>query len=91
MEDVNAPTLYVKEGCPYCRAAMDYLDGQKIAYYRVDVRGDKPKMEKLKKLSGQTKTPTMEWGGKVLADFGVQELQEFLAGRQPVSASQPPN
>ena len=72
------PILYVKTGCPYCKAAKDYLDGNKIAYEEVDVRGSDSGMKKLEELSGQTKTPTMDWDGDVLADFGVEELEDFL-------------
>jgi glutaredoxin len=72
------PTLYVKSGCPYCKAAKDYLDGIKIAYQEVEVRGSESGMKKLQELSGQTKTPTLDWNGDVLADFGVEELEEFL-------------
>ena len=72
------PTLYVKNGCPYCKAAKDYLDGHKIAYEEVDVCGSDSKMKKLQELSGQTKTPTLDWNGEVLADFGVEELRDFL-------------
>jgi hypothetical protein len=32
-------------------------------------------------LSGQTKAPTMDWHGHVLADFGVDELIPFLKTR----------
>lgn len=72
------PILYVKTGCPYCKAAMDYLDGNQITYEKVDVRGSDSKMKKLQELSGQTKTPTLDWDGDVLADFGVEELETFL-------------
>ena len=75
------PILYVKTGCPYCKAAMDYLDGNKIAYEKVEVRGSDSGMKKLQELSGQTKTPTMDWNGEVLADFGVEELEDFLRER----------
>lgn len=72
------PILYVKTGCPYCKAAIDYLDGNQIAYEKVDVRGSDSKMKKLQELSGQTKTPTLDWNGDVLPDFGVEELEKFL-------------
>jgi len=72
------PTLYVKTGCPYCKAAMDYLDGNNLAYEKVDVRGSDAGMKKLEALSGQTKTPTIDWDGDVLPDFGVEELEKFL-------------
>ncbi|MDQ6861821.1 MAG: glutaredoxin family protein [Verrucomicrobiota bacterium] len=76
------PTLYVKMGCPYCKAALDYLDGKGIEYTKVDVRSDAAGMEKLQSISGQTKTPTLDWDGDVLADFGVEDLEEFLADRK---------
>ena len=72
------PILYVKSGCPYCKAAMEYLDERKIGYERVDVRGSDSKMKKLEDLSGQTKTPTLDWDGDVLPDFWTDELEQFL-------------
>lgn len=75
------PILYVKTGCPYCKAAMDSLNERKIGYETVDVRGSDGKMKKLQELSGQTKTPTLDWDGEVLADFGTDELEAFLKDR----------
>ncbi len=72
------PILYVKTGCPYCKAAVEYLNERKISYEQVDVRGSDEKMKKLEKLSGQTKTPTLDWNSDVLADFGTDQLEEFL-------------
>ena len=72
------PILYVKTGCPYCKAAMDYLDGKGIQYETIDVRADATQMKALEEISGQTKTPTMKWDGEVLSDFGVEELEPFL-------------
>ena len=73
------PILYVKTGCPYCKAAMDDLDERQVQYEKVDVRGSDSGMQKLQQISGQTKTPTMDWDGDVLADFGTEELDGFLA------------
>lgn len=75
------PVLYIKQGCPYCKAAIDYLDGQKVTYEKVDVRGNAELMKKLQELSGQTKTPTLDWNGAVLANFGTDELEKFLRDR----------
>lgn len=82
---MNPPILYVKRGCPHCKLATDYLDRRKIEYTKVDVRGDATLMRKLKNLSGQTKTPTLDWDGSVLADFGIEELEKFLQNRGMVS------
>jgi glutaredoxin len=58
---------------------MDYLDEHQISYARIDARGDDEKMKKLEELSGQTRTPTLVWDGKILSDFGVEDLEKFLA------------
>ena len=33
----------------------------------------------MRELTGQTKAPSMEWDGHVLADFGADELETWLA------------
>jgi glutaredoxin 3 len=76
---VTEPTLFVKKGCPYCAAAMKALDERGVAYEKVDVRGDEDAMNRLSKISGQTRTPTLAWDGNVLADFDVDQLDSFLA------------
>ena len=76
---MSTPILYVKRGCPYCVAAIEYLDQHQIVYQEIDVRADKEGMKKLLVISGQTRTPTLDWDGKVLANFGTDELEKFLA------------
>lgn len=78
---MSKPTLYVKRGCPYCAAATEFLDQRKIAYDVVDVRGNDELMKKLRDLSGQDRTPTLDWDGEVLANFGTDELEKFLETR----------
>lgn len=72
------PVLYVKTGCPWCHEVLDYFDSHKLAYEKVTVTGDPPAMQRMVNLSGQSKAPTMDWDGEVLADFGVDELVPFL-------------
>jgi glutaredoxin 3 len=76
---METPILYVKRGCPYCKAASNYLDQHGIPYRSVEVRGDPAQMQKLQDISGQAKTPTFVWNGKVLADFGPEELAAFIS------------
>lgn len=80
--NVTTPLLYVKTGCPYCKAAIEYLDEHEVAYEKVEVRSSPEGLAKLEEISGQNKTPTLDWDGEVLADFGVDELKEFLADRE---------
>ena len=80
---METPILYVKRGCPYCAAAKEYLDQRQVSYEEVEVRSDPAAMKKLEELSGQTKTPTLDWNGEVLANFGTDELKTFLAKQAP--------
>jgi glutaredoxin 3 len=72
------PILYVKTGCPWCEEVLEYLEAKHIAHTRITVSGDREAMQRMIDLSGQSKAPTMDWDGEVLADFGVDELVPFL-------------
>ena len=72
------PILYVKSGCPYCDEAINFLDEHGIEYQQKEVRSDARAFEEMQTKSGQTKAPTLDWNGKVLADFGVEDLPAFL-------------
>jgi len=78
------PFLYVKSGCPWCAEAEEYLREHKIAYDKVDVLADPAAFEEMKRLSGQTKTPTLNWDDEILADFGADELDAFLRERKVI-------
>jgi glutaredoxin len=75
------PFLYVKPGCPWCDEAENYLKKQGIAYGKADVTSDPTALAEMKRLSGQTKAPTMRWDDEILADFGADELDVFLRER----------
>ena len=75
---MSLPKLYIKPGCPWCDEVVDYLDKKKIEVETVVVSGNREKMQEMIDLSGQSKAPTMDWDGEVLADFGVDELVPFL-------------
>lgn len=77
MED-DLPILYVKTGCPWCDEARDFLVGHGISHRERNVTTDDGAREDMHRLSGQTKAPTLDWHGHVLADFDVEELVDFL-------------
>ncbi len=81
MTSTVVPTLYLKTGCGWCAEVVEYLDGRGLAYRSVVVTGNPAAYAELIELSGQQRAPTMDWDGEVLADFGVEELQEFLAAK----------
>ncbi|PWU11028.1 MAG: NrdH-redoxin [Verrucomicrobia bacterium] len=73
------PTLYVKHRCPWCAEAIAWLDQRKIKYHLVDVLADATAYKRMQKISGQSRTPTLELAnGAVLADFDVSQLEGFL-------------
>ena len=74
----NLPILYVKPGCPWCNEAVEFLSEHGISYRERDVVADREAMREMEQKSGQTKAPTLDWHGKILADFGVDELVPFL-------------
>lgn len=77
----DLPILYLKLGCPWCEEVVDFLDRRNIPVEKVIVSGNREAMQEMIDLSGQTKAPTMDWHGEVLADFGVDELVPFLKDR----------
>jgi glutaredoxin len=77
----DLPVLYLKPGCPWCDEVVAYLSRRNIPVHKVVVSGNPAAMREMVELSGQSKAPTMDWHGEVLADFGVEELVPFLQQR----------
>ena len=73
-----ASRLFVKTGCPWCAAAVDYLDQHQINYTKINVTESSEAMDEMVRLSAQSKAPTLDWDGDILADFGIEELEPFL-------------
>ncbi|QTN31775.1 glutaredoxin family protein [Akkermansiaceae bacterium] len=77
----NDRVLYLKAGCPWCTEVEEYLGKEGIAVRKVMVSGNREAMAEMVELSGQSKAPTLDWEGEILADFGVDELLPFLEGK----------
>jgi glutaredoxin 3 len=74
----DLPILYVKQGCGWCDDAVEFLDGHGVSYRLVEVTSDPAAFAEMQKKSGQSKAPTLDWNGTILADFGTEELVPFL-------------
>ena len=72
------PILYVKTGCPWCGEVSEFLSSHGIGYREKNVSQDAGALAEMERLSRQTKAPVLDWHGKILADFGVEELIPFL-------------
>ena len=78
MISTELPVLYVKPGCPWCIEVTKFLQENGIGYLEKNVVTDEAARAEMIKKSGQQKVPTLDWHGKILADFGVTELVPFL-------------
>jgi len=77
----NERILYLKTGCPWCVEVERYLERKGIEVRKVIVSGNREAMNEMTQISGQSKAPTLNWEGDILADFGVEELVPFLEGK----------
>lgn len=75
--------LFIKPWCPWCHKAIYWLDEHGISYEKLDVVTDRRANQEMILLSGQTLTPVIEVNGKILADFGPEELAIFWSKIPP--------
>lgn len=54
---------------------MDWLNDRGIRYSIMNVSGDAAARAEMFQLTGQTKAPSIDVGGEILADFGADELE----------------
>ena len=72
-------TLYVKPWCPWCIEAVDWLEAKGYQFREVDVLSDPDAYARMRRISKQSLTPTLETGdGRVLPDFDVAQLESFM-------------
>jgi glutaredoxin 3 len=69
--------LFIKPYCGWCHKAMRWLDERDVAYDTVDVTADESAMAEMVHLSGGELAPVIEVDGRLLADFGPEQLAEF--------------
>jgi glutaredoxin len=70
--------LYTKAGCPWCKGVLDFLNEKKIKYEEREVRNNPNLMKEMIALSGQTKAPTLDIDGHILADSDKDQVEKYL-------------
>ena len=80
------PILYVKAGCPWCAQALDFFKKHHVAPDVRDVLRDAEAMKRMTKISGQSKTPTLEYGDFLVADFSVDEFLAAVNAKPEIKA-----
>lgn len=78
MSEEPEMVVYIKPGCPWCIDVVAWLKREGYTFRTVDVYADPEKYQEMRELSGQSSAPTMTYGELLLADFGVDELEDFV-------------
>ncbi len=69
--------LFVKTFCGWCHEAKDWLDDHEISYEEIDVNQSADGYAEMIRISEQKFAPVIEVDGEILADFDVDQLEEF--------------
>ena len=69
--------LFIKPYCGWCHKATRWLDQRGIKYDVLNVVSDSDAFDEMVELSGQTLAPVIDVDGKILADFGPDQLEKF--------------
>ena len=69
--------LFIKPYCGWCDKAERWLDDRGVEYEKVDVITDEAAHDEMIQLSGRDLAPVLDVDGKILADFGPEQLANF--------------
>jgi monothiol glutaredoxin len=69
--------LFIKPGCPWCDDALEWFASRGIAHETLDVTRDAEARAEMFELTGQTRAPSVDVDGEILADFGNDELEAW--------------
>lgn len=80
----GGPILYVRRGCSWCREALAFFSSHGVPIEIHDVDRDYAMLKDLIEVSGQTQTPTFEYGDFIVSDFSVDEFLDELQERPDI-------
>ncbi|HKK67165.1 MAG TPA: glutaredoxin family protein, partial [Bacteroidales bacterium] len=83
--DSAKPILYIKSGCGWCHEALAFFQQHSIELDVRNVNEHPAEMARMVDISGQTLTPTLEFGDFIVADFAVDELEAALKSRPDIA------
>lgn len=70
--------IYTKRGCPWCIDVLKLLRENNIPFEEREVLSNKTFFDELVAKSGQTKTPTLDIDGFIMADSDKGQVLQFL-------------
>ena len=69
--------LFIKPYCGWCHKAERWLDERDVQYEKINVISDEAAFDEMIRLSGKDLVPVLDVDGKILADFGPDQLADF--------------
>jgi len=78
------PILYIKRGCPYCRAAAAFFSTHGVPIQIRDVSSNRADLKRLIEVTEDGEVPTFVFGDFVVSGFEVDELLDELAERPDI-------
>ncbi|MGB0369783.1 MAG: glutaredoxin family protein [Opitutales bacterium] len=78
------PIMYVKSGCPWCIAAEKFFKAKNVDLVIKDVHRDSKARDRMFQISKQSKTPTLEYGDFMVADFDTDEFMDAVNKRPDI-------
>ncbi len=70
--------VYVKTGCPWCIGVTSLLKEKGVVFEERNVTQNKAFMDEMVQKSGQTKAPTLDIDGHILADSDKEQVAAYL-------------
>ena len=67
--------LYTKKGCPWCKGVLDLFAEKGVVYEEREVLGNPHYFDEMLAKSGQTKAPTLDIDGDILADTDKEAVK----------------
>lgn len=70
--------VYVKTGCSWCIGVTSLLKEKGVVFEERNVTQNKAFMDEMVQKSGQTKAPTLDIDGHILADSDKEQVAAYL-------------
>lgn len=67
--------LFIKPYCGWCDEVVDWFAERGIVHETLDVTRNAAARAEMWELTGQTRAPSLDVDGEILADFGADELE----------------
>ncbi len=70
--------LYTKKGCPWCKGVLDLFAERNVKFEEREVYSNKVYFDEMVTKSEQSKAPTLDIDGEILADSDKDQVAAHL-------------